>query len=186
LLLRGDLVVRRIDPEAPEEEGHPRYVELIRGHEGYDVAGTSALVAFLPFKAARLAAVMNHAEYSQYLFIAGRPRLAENRWRLEALREINRAVTKEWPTAEISTFDYRAAVRQLAGLLFSADSLSTRCDIHVAPMGSKLQTLACWVVSRITRALTMVTSVPTRYFPAAYSEGVGESWFFPFLRPPLA
>jgi hypothetical protein len=163
--------------------GRHFHVELIRGHEGYDVAGTSALVAFLPFKAARLAAVINHAEYSQYLFIAGRPRLAENQWRLEALREFNRAVTKEWPTEVMSTFDYRAGVREVAELLFSPDSLSTRCDIHVAPMGSKLQTLACWAVSRITRSLTMVTSVPACYFPAAYSEGVGESWFFPFLRP---
>jgi hypothetical protein len=163
--------------------GRHFHVELIRGHEGYDVAGTSALVAFLPFKAAHLAAVINQAEYSQYLFIAGRPRRAENHWRLDALREFNRVVTKEWPTVVMSTFDYRVAVRELAELLFSPDSLSTRCDIHVAPMGSKLQTLACWAVSRITRSLTMVTSVPTRYFPSAYSEGVGESWFFPFLRP---
>ena len=37
--------------------------------------------------------------------------------------------------------------------------------MHVAPMGSKLQTLACWALSRITRALTMVTGVPARYFP---------------------
>lgn len=161
------------------------HVELIRGHEGYDVAGTSALVAFLPFKAARLAAVMNHAEYSQYLFIAGRPRLPENLWRLEALREFNRAVTKEWSTVEMSTFDYRDAVRQLAGLLFSSDSLSTRSDIHVAPMGSKLQTMACWAVSRITRALTMVTSVPNSYYPKKFSDGIGESWFFPFARPTL-
>lgn len=184
--LSYDQLAYRADESKWLYSGRHFHVELIRGHEGYDVAGTSALVAFLPFKAARLAAVMNHAEYSQYLFIAGMPRLAENQWRLEALREFNRAVTKEWPIVEMSTFGYRHALQQLAELLFSSDSLSTRCDIHMAPMGSKLQTIACWALSRITRALTMVTSVPTSYFPKAYSEGVGDSWFFPFHRPRLS
>ena len=165
--------------------GQNFHVDLIQGHEGYDVAGTSALVAFLPFKAARLAAVMNHAEYSQYLFIAGRPRLAENIWRLDALKQINCMVTKDWPVEEMYTFGYREALKQMAILLFSTGALSHRCDIHVAPMGSKLQNFACWALSRITRAVTVVISIPSRYFPTAYSEGIGESWIFPLTQPKI-
>lgn len=159
------------------------HVELIQGHEGYDVAGSAALVAFLPFKAARLAAVMNYGEYSQYHFIAGKPRLSANLWRLDALTQINKVVTRHWPIAEMSTFGYKDALKQLADLLFSSDALSTRYDIHVAPMGSKLQTIACWALSRITRSVTMVTAIPTHYFPKKYSEGIGSSWIFPFVAP---
>jgi hypothetical protein len=158
-------------------------VELVQGHEGYDVAGSAALVAFLPFKAARLAAVMNYSEYSQYVFIAGKPRLGENLWRLDALIQINKAITRQWPIVEMSTFGYKDALKQLAGLLFSSDALSARCDIHVAPMGSKLQTVACWALSRITRSITTVTAIPSRYFPKKFSEGIGSTWVFPFVIP---
>jgi hypothetical protein len=163
--------------------GRNFHVGLIEGHEGYDVAGTTALVAFLPFKAGRLAAVMSHAEYSEYMFIAGKPRLPANNWRLDALKQINSLATREWPVIEMSTFGYREALKQMARLLFSSDTLSHRCDIHLAPMGSKLQTIASWALSRITRAVTMVTGTPSRYFPKKYSEGIGASWVFPFTRP---
>jgi hypothetical protein len=171
--------------------GRDFHIDLIEGHEGYDVAGTTALVAFLPFKAGRLAAVMSHAEYSEYMFIAGRPRLPANIWRLDALRQINGIATREWSVVEMSTFGYRDALTQLATVLFSSETdlgrapLSHRCDIHLAPMGSKLQTIASWALSRLTRAVTMVTATPRRYFPEKYSEGVGSSWFFPFLRPKM-
>ncbi|MBI3408587.1 MAG: hypothetical protein HY040_09555 [Planctomycetes bacterium] len=117
--------------------GRNFHVDLIEGHEGYDVAGTSALVAFLPFKAGRLAAVMSHAEYSEYVFIAGRPRLPANLWRLDALKRINGVATREWPVVEMSTFGYREALRQMAALLFGSDSISHRCDIHLAPMAAR-------------------------------------------------
>ena len=159
------------------------HVQLVQDHEGYVVAGSAALVAFLPFKAARLAAVMNYSEYSQYLFIAGQPREDANSWRLEALMQINKAATKQWPILKMKTFGYKNALAQLAGLLFSPDALSTRYDVHVAPMGSKLQTVACWALSRMTRSITMVTAAPTHYFPTRYSDGVGTSWIFPLLRP---
>jgi len=165
--------------------GRNFHVDLIEGHEGYDVAGTTALVAFLPFKAGRLAAVMSHAEYSEYMFIAGKPRLPANLWRLDALKRINGVAAREWPFVEMNTFGYREALKQMAALLFGPDSISHRCDIHLAPMGSKLQTVASWALSCITHAVTMVTGTPSRYFPDKYSKGIGASWVFPFVRPDL-
>jgi hypothetical protein len=177
----ADDLADRTDESEWLYSGRNFHVELIKNHEGYDVAGTCALVAFLPFKRGRLAAVMSHAEYSEYLFIAGRPRLPKNIWRFNALKEINSLVTRDWPIEEMSTFVYRDALKKLATLLFSPDALSNRCDIHVAPLGSKLQTFACWTLSRITSAVTMVTGIPSRYFPNKYSEGIGSSWVFPFV-----
>jgi hypothetical protein len=170
--------------EQPWLFSHEHMVEIIPGHEGYDAAGAGrALIAFLPFKCARLAAVLGEEDYRAFLFIAGRPRLAENAWRLDALRKINTSLTRDWPVIEMSTFAYRSALRELASHMFSEASLLRKYDVHLAIMGSKLQLVACWVMSRMVRSLTIVTSVPKKYLPGAYSEGIGSSWIFPLAVP---
>jgi hypothetical protein len=175
-------VAERMDEREWLYGGGHRIVFIPR-HEGYDVAGSNALVAFLPFKSARLAAIMGQEEYSDYLFIAGRPRLAGNQWRLDALKDINATVTRQWPIVEMSTFSYRTALKQLASPLFDEEGLLHHYDVHLAPMGSKLQTFACWVVSCIAPSITVLTSVPGKYFSNAFSLGIGAQWAFPFVRP---
>jgi hypothetical protein len=170
--------------EKPWLFSYEHKVEIIPGHEGYDAAGAGrALIAFLPFKCARLAAVLGEEDYREFLFIAGRPRLKKNAWRLDALRRINSSLTREWPVMEMSTFAYRSALSDLASRLFSEESLLCKYDAHLAITGSKLQVVACWVLSRIIRSLTVVTSVPARYYRTAFSEGIGESWVFRLVVP---
>jgi hypothetical protein len=176
------LLAQKMDEREWLYGGEHRVVH-IPGHEGYDVAGACALVAFLPFKPARLAAILARREYSDYLFVAGRPRLPENLWRLEAQKTINASLTKSWAVCDMSTFGYRAAMLELAQPLFSDDGLLHRYDVHLAPLGSKLQTVACWIVSRLCRSLTVLSCVPGRYFPSAFSEGTGNTWYFPFRAP---
>jgi hypothetical protein len=164
--------------------GHEHRVALVPNHEGYDCAGASRLlIAYLPFKCARLAAVLGVEDYSKFLFLAGRPRLPVNDWRFEALKKINEPITRDWPIVEMRTFDYRAAFEQLTGLLFDERAYIEEADIHLAILGSKLQTVACWALSTIVRSITVVTSIPLRYYPKAFSEGIGESWVFELTRP---
>ena len=164
--------------------GYEHCVELVPGHEGYDSAGRGrALIGFLPFKRARLAAILGEWEYEDLLFIAGRPRLTGNRWRLEALKEINGPLIKSWRVEEMSTFGYRDALRQFVQILFADESFLRKYDVHLAILGSKLQNIACWATSRILPSLTVVTSVPQRYYPQAFSEGIGTSWVINLRRP---
>lgn len=164
--------------------GYEHRVELVPGHEGYDSAGSGrALIGFLPFKRARLAAILGEWEYESFLFIAGRPRLPENQWRLDVLKEINASLIRSWPVAEMSTFGYRDALRQFSSTLFSDHCLLHKYDVHLAILGSKLQNLACWAASRILPSLTVVTSVPQRYYPDAFSDGIGMSWVVEMLAP---
>jgi len=159
-------------------------VVLIPGHEGYDSAGSgNALIGFLPFKCARLAAVLSEEVYSEMLFIAGRPHREENYWRFDALKEINLPIIKEWPVFEMSTFGYRNAIERFSTLLFSKDSMLERYDLHLAVMGSKLQTVACWIISSILQSVTVLTSIPAQYYSEAFSEGIGSSWVFKLTRP---
>lgn len=164
--------------------GYEHHVELVEGHEGYDSPGQGpALIAFLPFKSARLAAILGQESYSEMLFIAGKPRLKENSWRFEAVKEINRFLTRDWPVVEMSTFSYRKTIHHVSNLLLSNPGLLQRYDVHLAILGSKLQTVGCWAISSLLTSVTVVTSRPEKYFPESFSEGIGVSWIFELVRP---
>jgi|GEM_PF-1134410 hypothetical protein len=164
--------------------GYEHVVELVEGHEGYDSPGQGrALIGFLPFKSARLAAVLEKESYSEMLFIAGVPRLKENEWRLSAVKEINGILTKDWPVVDLSTFSYRNTVSHLSNLLLSEPGFLQKYDVHLAILGSKLQTIGCWIISSLIRSVTVVTSIPQKYFADSFSEGIGVSWVFELIRP---
>ncbi len=170
--------------KAPWLFGYEHRVELVEGHEGYDSPGHGrALVGFLPFKSARLAAILKQESYSDMLFIAGRPRLPRNAWRYQALIDINESLIKDWSVRDMSTFDYRKSVEQIVLLLFSDPALLQKYDVHLAILGSKLQTIACWIVSSLIKSLTIVTSVPAKYFTESFSEGIGASWVIRLTAP---
>ncbi len=164
--------------------GYEQRVELVLGHEGYDSPGHGrALIGFLPYKPARLAAIIGQENYSEIIFVAGRPRLPEKEWRLSALKEMNSPLIGDWTVTEMSTFSYLNAVKDIAKLLFEEPALLRKYNVHIAILGSKLQTVGCWVVSSIVKSATMITSIPATYFPESFSDGIGASWVFKLLPP---
>jgi hypothetical protein len=180
----GEKTLADLIDEKPWLFGINHRVELIPGHEGYDTANSGrAIISFLPFKHARLAAVLAKEDYSDFLFIAGVPRLPENKWRLKAQKEINDPLIQVDSCIEMDTFSYKKALVQLQDILFAEDSLFFRTDIHLCILGSKLQTVACWILSCIIPSITVITSTPKKYFPEAFSEKIGVSWAFPLAKP---
>lgn len=175
----------RLADEAQWLFGYEHRVELVECHEGYDSAGHGhALIGFLPFKSARLGAIIEREIYSELIFIAGRPRLDENKWRLDALKKINASLIKEWQSVEMSTFSYLAATAKLAEILFSEPfHLLHKYDVHLAIIGSKIQTIACWIISSIVKSITVVASLPDTYYPQSFSEGIGVSWIIELTSP---
>lgn len=167
--------------------GYEHIVELMPGYEGYD-SGTAgrALISFLSFKPARLQALLNFQDFRDMRFIAGIPRLKENFWRLEAQKEINRVLTTGGSVTELTTFGYRNTIVELKELLFNEEArLIYNYDINLAIIGSKLQTLGCYIVANLLPSITIVTSSPQKYFSAAFSESYGQSWIFPLNDPKL-
>ena len=182
--LTGSSTLAEMMDEKPWLFGPQHHVELVPDHEGNDTAGTGcALVAFLPFKCARLGAVLGLGDYSKTLYIAGRPRLKKNAWRLDALMEINAPILGQSTIVKMPTFGYRAAFKCLTTLLFSTDALLKRYNVHMAILGSKLQTVGCWALSHVISSITVITSVPQKYYAEAFSEGVGRSWVFKLTKP---
>ncbi len=178
-------IAEKVD-EMPWLYSGTHHAEIVTGHGGFDAAGVNALVAFLPFKCARLAAVLGEQDYSAYVFIKGRPRLETNSFRLEALKRINSSVVKDWPIVHMDTFGYKSTLSALSNEICGDDGLLQRFDVHLAPMGSKLQKVACWVLSMLVPSVTVITSIAHGYHPEAFSHGVGESWVFPLLDPNVA
>lgn len=164
--------------------GYEHNVELIPEHDGYDSAGTErALIGFLPYKYARLAAVMSAEDYAAFEFIAGLPRLSENAWRYQALLDINRDLIKDRKVIPMSTFGYLSALDRLSSIILTQETLLEKYDVHIALMGSKLQDVACWIISCLVPSLTVLTAVPSKYYPEAFSDGIGEKWIFPLTSP---
>jgi hypothetical protein len=183
-LLGQELEHGRTLPQIVDEKpwlfGSEHRVELVPFHDGYDSAGCGlALIAFLPYKRARLAAVLGEEDYADFLFIAGRPRLPRNSWRLDAVKQINQDIIADRRLIDMDTFGYRNVLEKLSILLFSAGSILEKYDLHLAILGSKLQNVGCWAMSCMVPCLTMLTSVPLKYHSDAFSEGIGRTWIFP-------
>ncbi len=185
LNLSGFETVADLVDDAPWLFGHEHSVELLPGHEGYDSpAASSLLIGFLPFKRARLAAVVTNHDYERFIFVAGLPRLDQNSWRHSALIEINKNIIGSWPLVDMSTFGYRQTLSDLFQLTFanSRDLLLTH-NLHLTLLGSKLQDVGCWVFSKLVPSIAVLTSVPHQYFPEAFSEGTGAQWHFVLAKP---
>ena len=166
--------------------GQDHEVGFVAGHEGFETAaGGHALIGFLPFKCARLAAITQALDFSSSVFIAGVPRLPENSWRRDALKEINSRLVGRWPVVEMSTFGYRSALWTLLGLLSDESCSLLKYNVHISILGSKLQNIACWALTRLLPEITLVFSAPLRYYRKSFSDGIGTSWGF-LLTDPLS
>ncbi|MEO6194846.1 MAG: hypothetical protein ABIS20_17670 [Thermoanaerobaculia bacterium] len=179
----GERIAELVD-EKPWLFGCEHTVGYVPNHEGY--GGTArgvALLAFLPYKCARLAAILGEESYSELLFIGGQPRLRKNRWRFRALMEINEPLIGARSVTAMPTFGYKDCVTGLTNLLFRTDRPVQEYDVHLALLGSKLQTVGCWIVATYLPSIVALTSTPREYFPEAFSDGVGESWFFRLVDP---
>jgi hypothetical protein len=188
--LRGNLDptadLGEVADTAPWLFGPDHEIGLVAGHEGFETAaGGRALIGFLPFKCARLAAIAGELDFSSAVFVAGIPRLPGNSWRLEAQRQINGRLVGRWPIVEMSTFGYKQAFEKLFQLLSQEECSLLKYNVHIAVLGSKLQNVACWALSRLLPEITLVFSAPTRYYRDSFSEGVGVSWGFSLIDPRL-
>lgn len=156
-------------------------VSIVEDHEGYDGAGIGkALVAFLPFKSARLSSIIANEDYSSFHFLAVKPRSPCNAWRLEALKKVNAPYICGHVVTDISAFGYVQAAGALSRMLLGKRGIMRNHDVHLAVLGSKLQTVGAWIVSSFIDSITVVACTPEKFYPQSYSEGIGETWLLDF------
>jgi len=136
------------------------------------------LVAFPTFKRERTQKLISssEAQVQKTVWIVGVPHLPENRWRVEAMRDIN-ALTPKEECYEVSTFGYTDCLTTLEDIYRKYQD--TR-HVLVSPLGSKLQDVAIAVFLQLRPDVSVWFSTPKEYNPNQYTEGTLDLWRIDF------
>ena len=145
----------------------------------------NAIILFPAFKAERSKAVIDFVDPSlvgaqgeHIVWLVGAPPLPENKWRIDALKEINGLTEKDFQH-EISTLDYRETLSRLESIY---DQLWDTYKLTLSPIGSKMQALGSSLFSYIHPDTRIVFAIPQEYNATQYSEGCRETWKIEFGR----
>lgn len=146
----------------------------------------TAAIVFMSFNDALTQVLLNTVYPSRLLLINGRPPV--HRWREEATAWIHDQVRREWendnplevspsgepglPKRVVSTLDYRETVNLLLELYWQ---LSVNHRILLAPAGSKLQSIGCYLVKALHPDIHIEYPSPEGFLPP-YSTGIGTRW----------
>ncbi len=145
----------------------------------------TAAIAFMSFNEELIQALLDSVYPSRLFLINGRPPILA--WREEATAWIHSRLVSEWPTDNLlddqglptrkaSTLDYREAFNVLRELYWN---LNIDHRILLAPTGSKMQTLACFLMIAIHPDIHVEYPTP-QGFLQLYSTGIGKSWMVNF------
>lgn len=150
---------------------------------------TAALV-FMSFNDALTQVLLNTVYPGRLLLINGRPPV--HRWREEATAWIHDQVRQEWkednpvtipkrgglamPKRVVSTLQYKETVSLLLELYWR---LSPNHRVLLAPSGSKMQAVGCYVVKALHPDIHIEYPSPEGFQPE-YSNGIGTRWIIDF------
>ena len=146
----------------------------------------TAAIVFMSFNDALTQALLNTVYPSRLILINSRP--PDHKWREEATAWIHEQVRREWeednplrpaqgdglrvPERVVSTLDYRETVDVVSRLYWS---LSVNHRILLAPAGSKLQAVGCFLAKAVHPDIH-VEYPSAKGFKGTYSDGTGTVW----------
>jgi hypothetical protein len=146
----------------------------------------TAAIVFMSFNDALTQLLLNTVYPSQLFLINGRPPI--HSWREAATAWVHEQVRREWeednplgpaddtgerlPTRVASTLDYRDSMALLLELYWN---LSATHRVLLAPSGSKMQTVACYLMKALHPDIHIEYPSPEGFAPE-YSSGTGRRW----------
>jgi hypothetical protein len=145
----------------------------------------TAAIVFMSFNDALTQVLLNTVYPSRLFLVNGRPPFLI--WREHATAWIHDEVRKEWASDNpthigsdgveyldrcVSTLDYVETVDLLIQLFWQ---LSGDHRILLAPAGSKMQTIGCYLVKRLHPDIHIEYPSPEGFLPE-YSAGIGDIW----------
>ena len=136
-----------------------------------------ALVAFPNFNHLEIAALLNETNAQKLFLIESVRDLEQNSWRLDAIRWINRGLSKYVTpvTREVDASDINANIRILEEIY---SELHLTHKIALSPTGGKLQALATFCFKNMHPEIQVIYPV-VREFSHQYTEGhLSHSEFF--------
>lgn len=146
----------------------------IAGFEGH-VSPNSPyyLIAFLAFKRSRLNAVIREIEAEKRIVISGKVEREDLKWRDQLQLNINFDLVKENSGNHIkslSTLKWSDTLNFLEEVYHSGEN-KYRYNFVVTPLGSKMQTIACWAFGTRYGNVGFINVTPTKIFKDKYSKG---------------
>jgi hypothetical protein len=146
----------------------------------------TAALAFMSFNDALTQVLLNTVYPSRLFLINGRPPV--HSWREEATAWIHDQVRREWeednpidvrsagdthfPRRAVSTLDYRETISLLISLYWQ---LSATHRVLLAPAGSKMQAVGCYLVKALHPDIHIEYPSPEGFLPQ-YSSGIADRW----------
>ena len=150
----------------------------------------TAALSFMSFNDVLTQALLNTVFPTRLFLINGRPPV--HSWREEATAWIHDQVRREWeddnpvaggnrefpflPERTVSTLDYRETVSLLLHLYWQ---LSATHRIILAPAGSKMQAVGCFLVKALHPDIHIEYPSPEGFLPE-YSSGISQHWMVKF------
>ena len=159
---------------------HPRFSSVAMQGQ------PTAAIAFMSFNEQLTQALLNDVCPSRLFLINGRPPCLQ--WREEATAWIHDKLRAEWPQCDnpvdsrglpkraTSTLEYTETLKLLLELYWS---LSVDHRILVAPTGSKMQTVAVFIVKQLHPDIHLEYPTPSGFLDS-YSGGIGATWVIDF------
>lgn len=144
------------------------------------------LIAFDSFNEALCQALVNVINPARFILINGRPPRQELQWRETATAYVHQGLRREWsieddnePIKVTSTLQYQETYDMLVKLYWT---FSDRHRIILAPTGSKMQTIGCYLLRAIHDDVHVEYPTVQGFFADKYSTGVRETWIADFGR----
>jgi hypothetical protein len=161
-------------------------VEEISGLSGWMLPNYPLmLIAFLTFKRGRLAAILQAYEANVRYLIKGVPVRDDLKWRASAIEIPNFDLIEDATSViDIDTLSWNATYDFLTNV-YEKNNNRYRYNFLLAPLGSKMQTVGCWLFAKERKDVKVVTSTPRKIFHERYSDGFRETFLvddLPFSR----
>lgn len=145
------------------------------------------LLAFDSFNEALCQALVNGMNPSDFILINGKPPRKELAWREEATKYVHSRLREEWavgnnnrePVKSTSTLYYGETYELLTELYWE---FSANHRIILAPTGSKMQTVGCYLLRAVHDDVHVEYPTVQGFFADKYSTGVRELWELDFGR----
>lgn len=130
------------------------------------------LIAFPTFKGERVQAAITELNPVHTVWMIGRPHLASNAWRIDAMTELN-AIPTGAERHVVETFGYKET---LTGLYAVHQKYEKTHHMALLPLGSKLQNVGVSLFASAFKHVSVYYSQPRSYNPALYTQGASDSW----------
>ena len=146
----------------------------------------SVLIGFYTFKKSRLQAILNSVEFDQKFLLLSKPERDDLQWRRDFMELMNTDSLSYHKIlkSDTSTLYVNLIMEEIDNILnICADKkcsdyfkLYNTSNVYIAPLGSKMQTLACLFTKIKYPDVSIIFSEPSKYYPNKFSFGCGNSF----------